>query len=375
VPGRTAARESAPEIAINARAAIRGEIGGVERLAREMATRLPALRPDRYRVIRPPAGLAHRAGHAWEQAVLPAQAARCAALYSPANLAPLLYRRNVVVIHDAAALRHPEAYSRLYVDYQRRLLPLLVRGARMLITVSEFSRGELIEVLGAAPGRVKVIPEGVGERFLAAAGSAAGPGSAAPVPGSASGPGSSSGRGPGTVAKRYGLFDPYVLVVGTISARKNPGALEPVAAALRERGIELLLAGSDRGYLRGSGAGLRRLGYIEDEHLPALYQGARALAMPSTYEGFGLPCLEAMACGTPVVAANRGALPETCGAAALLVDPGDASAFAEAVVAAACDQAVRDRLVDAGRRRAASFPWSRTAALTDAALGELLERA
>ncbi len=94
--------------------------------------------------------------------------------------------------------------------------------------------------------------------------------------------------------------------------------------------------------------------------------------MPSIYEGFGLPCLEAMACGTPVVAAKRGALPETCGDAALLADPDDPAAFAQAVLEAARDDRLRRRLIDAGRQRAASFPWSRTAALTDAAIGELI---
>jgi hypothetical protein len=105
-----------------------------------MVARLPKLAPGRYRPIQPRRGLAHRAGHVWEQAVLPVRAAGCALIYSPANLAPVALRRNVLVIHDAAALRHPEAYSRPYVAYQRLMLPRLVRRARLVITVSEFSR-------------------------------------------------------------------------------------------------------------------------------------------------------------------------------------------------------------------------------------------
>lgn len=313
-----------------------------------MAIRLPALRPDRYEVVRPPSALAHRAGHVWEQVLLPARAGR-AVLYSPANLAPAVYPRNAVVIHDAAALRHPEAYSPGYVAYQRRMLPLLARRALVLITVSEFSRGELVEMLGADPDRVRVIPEGVDARFSAAR----------PVP---------------ALVARYGLTGPYVLALGTASHRKNLDALAPAAAALKSRGMELVVAGSERGYLRGAipHPWLRRLGYVPDEDLPALYAGARALAMPSRYEGFGLPCLEAMAAGTPVVCANRGALPETVGDAGVLVDPDDADGFADALVRVVTDAVLHDKLVRAGRSQVSRFSWADCARLTDAAIAEVL---
>ena len=106
---------------------------------------------------------------------------------------------------------------------------------------------------------------------------------------------------------------------------------------------------------------MRSLGYVDEEDLPGLYAGAAAFAMPSLYEGFGLPCLEAMACGTPVVAADRSSLPETCGDAALLVDPDDAEAFAQALLTAALDADTRERLVAAGLQRARRFSWDRTA--------------
>jgi glycosyltransferase involved in cell wall biosynthesis len=348
IGARAGGRErSGAVVAINARAAVRRQIGGVERLAREMAVRLPALRPDRYRVIAPPVALAHAAGHAWEQLVLPARGAHCALVYSPANLAPVLSRRNVVVIHDVAALRHPAAYSRAYVAYQRRLLPRLAQHARLVITVSEFSRAEIVDMLAVAPRRIRVIPEGVDEGMFAEPHAAG-------------------------AAERSGLTGPYALALGTLSARKNLPVLGRAARALGERGIELVLAGSDRGYLRGPEVSLRRLGYVPEEELPALYAGARAVVVPSRYEGFGLPCLEAMACGVPVVAASAGALPEIVGDAALLAGPDDPDGFAEALVAAACDETLRSRLVADGRRRAAMFPWNATAELTDAAIGDLL---
>ena len=335
-------------VAIDARAAIRTETGGVERVAREMAARLPALRPDRYVVIRPRPRLAHRAGHAWEQLALPLRAGRAELLYCPANLAPLASRRNAVVIHDLAALAHPEWYGRSYVAWQRGVLPAVARRARLVLTVSRFARDEIVEQLGVPEASVAVVPNGVSDAFTP---------SADPAP----------------AREALGLERPYVLALATHSARKNLASLGEAAAALRARGIELVIAGGRRGYLRGGELPPgRALGYVPEPLLPGLYAGALALAMPSLYEGFGLPCLEAMACGTPVVAADRAALPETCGDAALLADPDDPEAFSGALLHAVTDDAERAWLVAAGRDRAAEFSWERTAELTDAALGAAL---
>jgi glycosyltransferase involved in cell wall biosynthesis len=352
VPGPAA--RTPPVVAINLRAAMRAEIGGVERHARELAARLPALAPGRYRPLAPPSALAHRAGHLWEQALLPFRARGAALILSPANLAPVLSRRNVVVIHDAAALRHPEAYSPAFVAYQRRMLPALARGARLVLTVSEFAREELVELLGADPARIRVTPGGVDvERF------------------------SRPATSPERLRAELDLRRPYVLSVGTASSRKNLSVLEPCARELRARGVELVAAGSNRGYLRDGAASapaLRRIGYVPEPLLPALYAQAEAFVLPSRHEGLGLPCLEAMAAGTPVVAARAGALPETVGDAGLLADPDAPGEFTAALAAILEQPELRARLVAAGHVRAAERTWDRTAQLTDAALAEELGR-
>jgi glycosyltransferase involved in cell wall biosynthesis len=314
----------------------------VERWARELSARLPALRPGAYEVLEPPPRFVHRAGHAWEQLVLPARAARARALLCPANLAPLAFPRNVVVIHDAAALRHPEWYSRAYAAWQERILPALARRALHVVTVSEFSRRELTALLGLPPARISVVPGGVDPAFSPAADA-------------------------DRARAALGLTRPYVLCVASQTARKNLRALVPAAHRLAADGIEVVVAGGHRPqFAREPGLeALRHVGAVPDALLPGLYAGAEAFALPSLYEGFGLPLLEAMACGTPVVAADTTALPETAGGAARLAPPdGVADALSEVLGS----PAERARLRTAGLARAAEFSWDRTAREVDAIL-------
>ena len=222
--------------------------------------------------------------------------------------------------------------------WQRFVLPRIARRARKVITVSEFSRAELRELLGVD---AVVVPGGIDERFTPEADAAA-------------------------ARAALGLDRPYVLTVASRTARKNLGVLEESARRLRAQGMELVAAGGDRPQFRAEkdASAVRSLGHVPDEQLPGLYAGALCFVLPSLYEGFGLPCLEAMACGTPVVAADVAALPDTCGGAAILVDPRDPGAIADAVERAAGDE----QLGAAGIARAAGFTWHCTASLVDGVL-------
>jgi glycosyltransferase involved in cell wall biosynthesis len=341
-----------PKVVLNGRVAMRSTVTGVERWAAELFPRLVGRRPDRYALLEPPARASSRAsGQSWEQLVLPARAARRGAslIFSPANLAPLLWPRNLVLMHDVAVLREPGAYSRAFRVWHRWVGLQCARRALRVLTVSEFSKRELVALGGIDPDKLAVIRGGVGPAFT---------------------PEADRER----VADKLSLSARYVLTVGTNDRRKNLGSLERTAQALKQLGIELLWAGDARPQFAQTDSvrGVRALGYVDDADLPGLYAGAAAFVLPSRYEGLGLPCLGAMACGTPVIAADRAALPETCGGAALLVDPDDPDAISDAVMRAVGDRETRERLCEAGLRHAREWTWERAAAEADGLIDELL---
>ncbi len=238
----------------------------------------------------------------------------------------------VVTVHDLSFERDPSVMGFRHRAIFRVAVPYAVRRAARVLTVSERTKRDLIELYGLAPGRIAVIPHGVDPVFS-----------------------------PG--ASRDGS---YLLFVGAVQRRKNPLAAADAAAEL---GMRLVVAGPNRDpalvhALERRGADVR--GYVPKDELVELYRGAAALVMPTRYEGFGLPVVEAMASGTPVVAAPDPAVREVADDAAVFVEPGE---LADGVRQALAE---RETLVAAGLRRAAAFTWDETARRTLAVYREVL---
>lgn len=274
-------------------------------------------------------------------------------LFVPAHVVPLAHPLSVVTIHDLGYLRFPEAHT------ARRRLELhlttlwSLRAARRVIAISGATRDDLVRHYGADPARISVVHHGLSAGFQ-------------PVEDPAA---------IAATAARHGLPMPYFLYVGTVQPRKNLTRLIEAFAQATGAGLPHTLAiAGRRGWLTdaierraaelGAARRVRFLGYVPDADLPALLGGATAFLFPSLYEGFGMPVLEAMACGAPVLSSNTSALPEVAGDAALLVDPEDAGAIAAGISRLAGDAALRAELRERGRERAAAFTWERCAGET-----------
>ena len=299
---------------------------------------------------------------------LAARRLRLDLVHDPVGVSPFTLGRwagrfgRIVTIHDAIAFRYPEGYPRLNNLLHRHYIPATLPNVDAVITVSEAARGDLLAHLGLPGERVRVVASGVSDRFR-------------PVP-------SEEAR---QVAARLGLDGPFILSVGARQARKNVPRLLEAFAALRARGIRhrLALAGptlwsdptlSATLARHGLGDAVVSLGYVDEQDLPALYSAADLFVLPSLLEGFGLPVLEAMACGTPVVCSNTSSLPEVAGDAALLVGPLDIGEIADAMARVLADAALAAELRRRGLERAARFSWQGTARATVAVYRDVASR-
>jgi glycosyltransferase involved in cell wall biosynthesis len=350
-----------PAICLNGRF-LQQEMTGVQRYAEGL---LAALSP-RLRVIRPGRKLRAIEGHLWEQFALPR---RCkgALLWSPGNTGPLSVRNQVVTVHDASTLDHPEWFSRKFALWYRWLLPRLMNRVEKIITVSEFSRERLIATCAVPAEKIAVVHNAIDASFQAVT--------------------SEAGE---AWRKKNGLDRPYLLYVGSLEPRKNISVLLRAWPRLGLRDHELLVAGASGHVFREKGfddlpAGVRLVGRVKDEELRTLLSGAECFVFPSLYEGFGYPPLEAMACGCPTVSSRATCLPEVCGAefdpadpastgATLYFDPNDPEELAQQIRRVlALSPETRGRLRQNGFARAQVFNWGRCAAQTSAVLDGVLK--
>ncbi|MFB6103426.1 MAG: glycosyltransferase family 4 protein [Haloplanus sp.] len=298
---------------------------------------------DCLRTVTEPAPHSGLRAHLWEQVRLPLAIRRydLDVVHTPAGAPPLTSTPSVATIHDISPIVHPEWFSTRYVALYRLLTVHAVRTTDRIVTVSGFARDEIVDRYPAARGKTVPIHNGVDRE-----------------------------RGAGSPVAALAGRD-FLLFVGAMNPRKNLRTLIEAYRRYRSAAadpLDLALAGPDRDVFASgnlpSTAGVETLGFVPEAQLTWLYRNATAFVFPSLYEGFGLPILEAMSAGTPVITSDRGAMAEVAGDAAVLVDPGDRGALADALARLTGDPTERARLADRGRERAREFTWERTAERT-----------
>jgi glycosyltransferase involved in cell wall biosynthesis len=321
------------------------KLTGVQRVAQEITCRLP----NSVKVCQPRQKMAGWKSHLWEQTSL-ARQSRDGVLWSPCASGPMIANKHIVTFHDLFPLESPQWYSKSYASWYRFSWSRLASRATHIIAVSEYTKIRLVERLGVDPEKVTVIHNGVDHKLFSA--------SHAAVP-----------------AARAELKLPlgrYLLCVGSLEPRKNLtrliSAWTQVSAEL-PTDVWLVVAGSSEAIYGSADFGelpprVFLTGYVPERHLQGLYAGSLGFVYPSLAEGFGLPPLEAMACGIPVMTSRTGALPEVCCSAALYFDPTNTADLSRAMKLLVSDVSMRRRLSFLGRERAAALTWERTAERT-----------
>jgi glycosyltransferase involved in cell wall biosynthesis len=285
-------------------------------------------------------------GHAWDQLVLPFHAR--AGVLSLGNFGPIVGRKHIVCIHDANTFIQPESYSRAFGLLYRTLLPLVGLRARRVATVSQFSADALVRYGVCGAEKVFIAPNGHEHALRWDARRA-----------------KSRLIGSGLLGARS---RPYVMVLGSRAKHKNVDVILKQAQGLDQAGIDIVVVGAAASIFAADAPVVRQsnvhyAGYVEDDDLAALYEGALCLVFPSRTEGFGIPPLEAMARGCPVISSNAASLVEVGGDAVIYIDPDDGDRWREAIVGLSRNEGLRESMAARGRKRAALFSWKRSARL------------
>ena len=260
---------------------------------------------------------------------------------------------SVLTVLDLTIVKHPEWFDhRWFYFYTKIMLPILARRADRIVTISQCSKRDLMDYYGLSAGKIAVIPPAVDHRLFHV------------------------NHNPESIQlarERFGIYGKYILSVGTLEPRKNFSRLVESFAILRRHAAEdcrLVIVGEkgwkyDQIFRTVRALGLEDkvqfLGYVPEQDLPLLYRGAELFVYPSLYEGFGVPILEAMACGCPVVCSNRSAMPEVAGEAAILVNPEDPEGIAQVMGHVLSDPSLADAMRTVGKERAQRFCWDDSA--------------
>jgi glycosyltransferase involved in cell wall biosynthesis len=320
-------------IAVNGRFEGR-RVTGVERYASEILRCLAA----QVRVVKPRHRLWGLRGHMWEQLLLPFLVSKKEVLWSPANTGPLVLANQVATIQDLSPLEHPEWFRADFAAWYRLFLPILAKRVRQVVVPSQYVRRRIEARFGVK--NITVTSAGVDGTFFH----------------------------PHAVQNKYELPEKYILFVGSLEPRKNlPVLLRAWNMISKDHANTWLIIAGVAGQvfkhvgLPSDTDRTRFLGYIPEADLPGLYAAATLFVLPSLDEGFGLPVLEAMSCGTPVISSNSGALPEIVGDAAVLINPLHVDEIGEAMRALLSSRDLRYELRQKGLEQVRAFTWERSA--------------
>lgn len=332
------------EIVINARF-LTQKLTGVQRYAIEISKSLKQLKPKIKFLA--PRNILHvdvakelgievignSTGYFWGQIELPLYLKSIGSplLFNPANMAPIFYRNKIVSLHDIAFVKYPSGFDWRFRFVYKVLIPIILKTSNKIITVSQFSKKEIIDYYALSTDKIAVINGGIDEKFH-------------------------------TSLNKHTEKE-YFLGVSSLDARKNFKGLIEAFLKLNHPSIKLYIIGDKNNAFKHidviTDERIKFLGRVTDEELISYYSGALAFIYPSFYEGFGLPLLEAMACGTPVITSNLSSMPEVCGDAAMYVDPYDVEDIANKLQIVLEDEVLQRVLIDKGLIHVQKFSWEK----------------